>query len=75
MADKDKKQSVGPVTFFRQVEAEGRKVTWTSTPETIQATIMVVIMSVIVALYLFFSDQIINFIVKLIIGLGAADPS
>jgi preprotein translocase subunit SecE len=75
MADKDKKQSVGPVTFFRQVEAEGRKVTWTSTPETIQATIMVIIMSVIVAIYLFLSDQIINFFVKLIIGLGNAGPS
>ena len=75
MADKDKKQSIGPVTFFRQVEAEGRKVTWTSTPETIQATIMVIIMSVIVAIYLFLSDQIINFIVKLIIGLGTAGPS
>ncbi|MEM5517079.1 preprotein translocase subunit SecE [Henriciella sp. AS95] len=71
MADKDKKKSVDPVTFLRQVEAEGRKVTWTSPSETIQATIMVVIMSIIVALFLFFTDQIIAVLIRLITGLGA----
>ena len=71
MADKDKKKSVGPITFARQVEAEGRKVTWTSTPETIQATIMVVVMSIIVALFLFLSDQLIAMVVRWITGLGA----
>ncbi|MCR9269778.1 MAG: preprotein translocase subunit SecE [Henriciella sp.] len=70
MADKDKKKSVGPITFARQVEAEGRKVTWTSTPETIQATIMVVVMSIIVALFLFLSDQLIAMVIRWITGLG-----
>lgn len=67
---KDKQKSVGPITFVRQVEAEGRKVTWTSTPETIQATIMVVVMSVIVALFLFLSDQVIATLIRFITGLG-----
>ena len=57
--------------FARQVEAEGRKVTWTSPQETVQATIMVVIMSVLVALFLFLSDQIIAIVIRLITGLGA----
>ncbi len=70
MADTDKKNSVGPVTFARQVEAEGRKVTWTSTPETIQATIMVVIMSVLVAAFLFLADQVIAALIRFITGLG-----
>ena len=70
MADKDKKKSVGPVTFVRQVEAEGRKVTWTSTSETIQATIMVVVMSVLVALFLFLADQLIAAGIRFITGLG-----
>ena len=70
MADKDKKNSVGPITFARQVEAEGRMVTWTSTPETIQATIMVVVMSIIVALFLFLSDQLIAMVIRWITGLG-----
>ena len=70
MADKDKKKSVGPVTFARQVQAEGKKVTWTSTPETIQATIMVIVMSVIVALYLFTSDFFIGLFVRWVTGMG-----
>lgn len=71
MADKDKKKSVDPITFARQVEAEGRKVTWTSPQETVQATIMVVVMSVLVALFLFLADQIIAIVIRLITGLGA----
>ena len=71
MADTDKKKSVGPITFARQVEAEGRKVTWTSTPETIQATIMVIVMSIIVALFLFLSDQLISMVIRWITGLGS----
>lgn len=71
MADKDKTKSVDPVTFARQVEAEGKKVTWTSPTETIQATIMVVIMSTIVALFLFVADLGINALIRMITGLGA----
>ena len=69
MADKDKKKSVDPVTFFRQVQAEGKKVSWTSRDETIQATIMVVIMSVIIATFLFLTDQVIGILISLITGL------
>ena len=71
MADKDKKKSVDPVTFARQVEAEGRKVTWTSPQETVQATIMVVIMSILVALFLFSADFVLGIVIRLITGLGA----
>lgn len=70
MADQDKKKSIGPITFSRQVEAEGRKVTWTSTPETIQATIMVLIMSILVALFLFTADFFIGIAIRFITGLG-----
>ena len=47
---KEKKKSVGPLTFLRQVRAEGNKVTWTSRQETIQATIFVLIMSILIGL-------------------------
>ena len=69
MADKAKKKRVGPITFFRQVRAEGNKVTWTPRQETIQATIFVVIMSILIALFLFFADFVINLVVKAITGL------
>ncbi len=69
MATKDKKQRIGPITFARQVRAEGRKVTWTTRQETIASTIMVVVMSIIVALFLFAADQVIAFLVRLVTGL------
>ena len=69
MADKVKKKRVGPITFLRQVRAEGNKVTWTSRQETVQATIFVVIMSVLIALFLFVADLGINWVVKTITGL------
>lgn len=69
MADKVKKKRVGPITFLRQVRAEGNKVTWTSRQETIQATIFVVVMSIIIALFLFTADLIINWVVKTVTGL------
>ena len=69
MAEKVKKKRVGPFTCLRQVRAEGNKVTWTSRQETVQATIFVVIMSVLIALFLFFADFLINLFVKMITGL------
>lgn len=70
MADKaNKKKRVGPITFIRQVRAEGNKVTWTTLQETRQATIFVVIMSILIALFLFLGDTIISQAVKAINGL------
>ena len=69
MAEKVKKKRVGPITFIRQVRAEGNKVTWTSRQETIQATIFVVVMSILIALFLFAADFVINIFVKMITGL------
>jgi len=67
----NKTKGVDPITFARQVRAEGNKVTWTSRAETIQASIMVIIFSIIVALFLFASDQIISYLVKIITGINS----
>ncbi len=69
MAEKAKKKRVGPITFLRQVRAEGNKVSWTTRQETRQATIFVMIMSVVIALFLFLTDTLINLVVKFITGL------
>jgi len=63
-----KKKKVGPVTFFRQVRAEGAKVTWTSRSETVAATIMVLVMTVIVSIFLLTVDQIVGWGVRLVSG-------
>lgn len=70
MAEKEKKKSVDPLTFARQVRAEGNRVTWTTRQETIAATIMVMIMSVIFAVFLFATDQVLATVVRFITGLG-----
>lgn len=71
MADKDQKETkkgVGPLTFIRQVRAEGNKVTWTSRQETIQATIFVIIMSIVIAIFLFLTDTVITYFVNFVRG-------
>ena len=65
------KKRVGPITFFGQVRAEARKVTWTSRNETITATIMVVIMVVVAALFFYLADAIVAFLVRLLTGTGS----
>lgn len=65
----EKKNRTGPLTYMRQVRAEGSKVTWTSRPETIASTIMVIIFSVIIAIFLFIVDLGINSVIKMITGL------
>lgn len=53
---------------MRQVRAEGNKVTWTSRQETIAATVMVLIMVVIAATFLFTIDTIWGSLIPWITG-------
>jgi len=55
--------------FFRQVQAETRKVSWPSVAETRQTTIMVIIMALILALFFFGVDTIIGAGVKALLHL------
>lgn len=54
------KKRVGPIAFFSQVRAEGRKVTWTSRKETMVASIMVVIMVVVAAIFFYATDSLVK---------------
>jgi len=64
------KKGVNPFKFFSQVRQEGRKVTWTSRQETIVSTIMVVILSIIAAIFFFAVDSAIGAIINFLLGLG-----
>ena len=68
----DKKPRTGPLTFMRQVRAEGNKVTWTTRQETIAATIMVLIMVVIAAVFLFVVDSIWGILIPMITGASSS---
>ncbi|MAS88135.1 MAG: preprotein translocase subunit SecE [Micavibrio sp.] len=58
-----------PIKFLNEVKSETKKVTWPTRKETIISTIMVLVMVIIISLFLYFADQIIAWLVSLILGL------
>ncbi len=64
------KKRVGPITFFRQVRAEGSKVTWTTRKETWIATVMVVIMVIVAAVFFYVTDSIVSLLVRFLTQVG-----
>ncbi len=60
-----------PMEFIRQVKSEARKTTWPNKAELVSGTIAVFIMVTIASLFLFVSDQILAWIVRSILSIGA----
>ena len=59
-----------PAQFMREVRQEVSKVTWPSRKETGVTTAMVFVMSVVAALFFFFTDKIIALVIQLVLGIG-----
>jgi preprotein translocase subunit SecE len=59
-----------PTEFIRQVRQETSKVTWPTRKETAQATVMVVIMSILASIFLFLVDQVFSLGIRTVLGLG-----
>lgn len=59
-----------PIEFLRQVRTEFRKITWPTRQETTVSTIGVFIMVFIAAVFLYFSDQVLAWGVRMIMGFG-----
>ena len=68
--DSEPRRRGGPLQFWREVRAEGRKVTWATRQEVTVSTIMVLIMGAAAAVFFFVVDWIMRSVVGLIIGLG-----
>jgi preprotein translocase subunit SecE len=58
--------------FFREVRAEGRKITWTSRRETWVTSVMVAIMVVLAAIFFWIVDFILRFGVTQLLKLADA---
>ena len=56
--------------FLRQVRQETAKVTWPTRKETLITTAMVFVMVILVAIFFFFVDQGLSYLIQLILGLG-----
>lgn len=59
-----------PAQFVREVRQELSKVTWPSRRELTVTTISVFAMAALMALFFFFVDQIIAWLIGLILGIG-----
>lgn len=57
-----------PAQFVREVKQEVSKITWPTRSETMQGTITVIVMSVMLAVFLFLVDMIFGALTKYIVG-------
>jgi len=58
-----------PFVFLQQVRTEVSKVTWPTRRETVITTIMVVIMSILAALFFLGVDWVLGTVVRSILGM------
>jgi preprotein translocase subunit SecE len=54
--------------FMREVQVETKKVVWPDRKETVQATIMVLIMVVLIAFFLWIVDSVLGLVVQKVIS-------
>ena len=59
-----------PAQFIREVRQEANKVTWPTKKETGVTTVMVFVMVFIAAIFFLLTDQVIAWLVKLVLGVG-----
>lgn len=59
-----------PLEFFRQVQAETKKVVWPTRRETLTTGLMVVIMTLILGLFFFVIDTSFEAVIALLLSLA-----
>ena len=59
---------VSPALFVRQVKQEASKITWPSRAETMQGTIAVLVICLVLAIFLFAVDSVFAGVIQKIIG-------
>ncbi len=62
---------VSPFKFLQEVRAETQKVTWPSRKETAVTTAMVFVMAALAAVFFLVADQVIRFLITLVLGIGS----
>ena len=59
-----------PFEFLQEVRAEAKKVTWPTRKETMVTTGMVLLMVFVASIFFLLVDQLIRFVVGLVLGLA-----
>ena len=62
---------VSPLKFLQEVRQETAKVTWPTRRETFITTIMVLVTATLAGIFFLFADQVIRFLVTLVLGIGS----
>ena len=60
-----------PIAFLQQVRSETKKVTWPSRRETMISTVMVFVMVFLAAVFFFAADQLMGWLIGLILNASA----
>ena len=68
---KSKMAKTSPFKFFQEVRTETEKVTWPTRRETMITTAMVFVMVLLSSIFFLIADQIIRFVVTLVLGIGS----
>ncbi|MDB5528401.1 MAG: SecE [Devosia sp.] len=61
--------ALNPLKFFQEVRQEVGKVTWPTRNETLVSTVMVLVMVVIASFFFLAADQIISWLVQLMLSI------
>ena len=61
---------INPLKFIQGVKQEAFKVTWPTGKETLQGTLMVVAMAIIASLFFLMLDQILKFLLEILLTMS-----
>ena len=61
---------ISPFKFLQEVRAEAQKVTWPTRRETAVTTAMVFVMVAVASVFFLLADQVMRFVVTLVLGIG-----
>jgi preprotein translocase subunit SecE len=56
-----------PLKFFQEVKNEAFKVSWPTSKETVQGSLMVAAMAIVASLFFLLLDQILKFLLEIIL--------
>ena len=56
-----------PLKFIQEVKQEAFKVTWPTSKETMQGTLMVVAMAIVASIFFLLLDQVLKFLLEILL--------
>ena len=62
---------INPFKFLQEVRTEAQKVTWPTRRETAITTAMVFVMVAVTSVFFLLADQVMRFLVTVLLGIGS----